>query len=105
MRKAALVLTTAGALILTGIAAPRSAEAAWRGRFGPAFAGGFVAGAVIGGLAAPAYAWGPPAYGYYGPVYYAPDYYSRNCPQPGYGEYYNCGAYAVPGYGGYYRPW
>ena len=60
---------------------------------------------------APAYAYAPP--GYYGwPAHYgyAPRYY-RGCPQPGYGEYYNCGAYATPGYGapayyGYrYGPW
>src|SRR5262249_30719973 len=41
---------------------------------------------------------------------YAPGYYPgagygyyryRGCPEPGYGEYYNCGVYAVRGYGGY----
>jgi hypothetical protein len=68
----------------------------WRGPgFGPALAGGLIAGAVIGGLASSAYAWGP-GYGYYDA--YAPVY-DRGCPEPGYGEYYNCGAYAVPGYG------
>jgi hypothetical protein len=29
--------------------------------------------------------------------YYAHGYYSH-CPQPGYGKYYNCGRFAVPGY-------
>jgi hypothetical protein len=67
-----------------------------------------ITGAVIGGLASSAYAWGPD-YGYYGG--YAPSYYDPGCPEPGYGAYYNCGAYAVPGYGGYapygypYGPW
>jgi hypothetical protein len=56
-----------------------------------------IAGAVIGGVAS-SYAWAP-GYGYYGG--YAPGYGYRGCPEPGYGEYYNCGAYAVPGYGGY----
>ena len=73
----------------------------WRGPgVGPALAGGLIAGAVIGGLASSAYAWAPgygyPGYGYYNG--YASEYPS-GCPQPGYGEYYNCGAYAVPGYG------
>lgn len=75
----------------------------WRGGFGPALAGGFIAGAVIGGLASSAYAWGP-GYGYYGGYYPGPayGYYDDpGCPQPGYGAYYNCGSYAVPGYGGY----
>jgi hypothetical protein len=109
MRKAAIVLATAGAFALTGVASPSPAQA--RGGFGPALAGGLIAGAVIGGLASSAYAWGPGYGGYYG--VYAPKYDPR-CPQPGYGEYYNCGSYAVPGYGappygygyGYgYGPW
>lgn len=107
MRRAAIV-AMAGALVVAGIASPSPSEA--RGRFGPAFAGGLIAGAVIGGLASSAYAWGP-GYEYYG---YAPGYYNSGCPERGYGEYYNCGAYAVPGYGapapayyyGYrYGPW
>jgi hypothetical protein len=75
----------------------------WRGGFGPALAGGLLAGAVIGGIASSAYAWEP---GYYGPAYSGYGYYGgygNGCPQPGEGDYYNCGAYAVPGYGGY-RP-
>lgn len=84
MRKAVIVLATAGAVAVTGIASPSPAEARGgfgRGGFGPALAGGLIAGAVIGGLASSAYAWGP-GYGYYG--VYAPRYY---------------GPYAVPGYG------
>jgi hypothetical protein len=116
VRKAPFILATAGALLLTGIAMPQPAEA-WRGRFGPGIAGGLVAGAIIGGLAASSvYAWDPgyayygPAYGpvygpAYGPVYYGPPYYPRQCPGPGYGDYYNCGAYAVPGYGYNYGGW
>ncbi|WGS21799.1 MULTISPECIES: hypothetical protein [unclassified Bradyrhizobium] len=72
--KTALVLTTVGGLALSTMASPAPAEA--RDGFGPALAGGLVAGAVVGGLAASAYDWGP-GYGYYGyaPAYYAPAYY------------------------------
>jgi hypothetical protein len=112
MRQAAIVLATAGALALAGIASPSPVEA--RGGFRPGLAGGLIAGAVIGGLASSAYAWGPgygyyPGYAYYGG--YAPGYdYDRGCPERGYGEYYNCGSYAMPGYGGpyygyRYGPW
>jgi len=93
VRNAAIVLATAGALAVAGIASPGPAEA--RGGFGPALAGGLIAGAAIAGVASSAYAWGP-GYGYYGG--YAPRY-ARGCPSPGYGEYYNCGSYASPGYG------
>ena len=79
MKKTALVLATAGALGLSTVAAPTPAEAHWRGGFGPALAGGLLAGAVIGGLATSAYAYGP-GYGYYRPAYY--------------------GGYAPPDYGG-----
>jgi hypothetical protein len=113
VRKAAIGLAAAGALAVSLIASPGSVEA--RG-FGRAFAGGLVAGAVIGGIASSAYAWGPgyayddgygPGYdggygpGYYAPGYYGPGYYGyrSQCPEPGYGEYYNCGVYAMPGYG------
>ena len=61
MKKTALVLTTVGALGLGAVAAPSPAEARFRG-FGPALAGGLIAGAVIGGLASSAYAY---PYGYY----------------------------------------
>ena len=93
MRKAPLVLALAATLGLTAVAAPSPAEAHWRGGgFFPAVAGGLLAGALIGGLASNAYAYGP-GYGYYGPRYYggyAPAYYG------GYGY----GGYA-PYYGGY----
>ncbi len=98
MRKMALVCATAATLGVTSVAAPAPAEA--RGGFGPALAGGLLAGAVIGGLASNAWGYGyGPGYGYYGPGYgvgYAPVYY---------------GGYAVPyaapyyGYGyGWRRP-
>jgi hypothetical protein len=102
VKKTPLLLSAAGVLALTLVAMTRPAEA-WRGGFRPSLAGGFIAGAVVGGLAASsAYAWGP-GYGYYGPAYYGPGpeyyYYHRSdCPEQGYGKYYNCGAYAVPGY-------
>jgi hypothetical protein len=90
MRKAPLVLAAAAILGLTAVTAPSPAEARWRGGgFFPAVAGGLIAGAVIGGLASNAYAYGP-GYGYYGG--YAPAYYG------GYGY----GGYAPAYYGGYY---
>ncbi|XIA62171.1 hypothetical protein ACFIOY_21205 [Bradyrhizobium sp. TZ2] len=89
MRKAPLALAAAAILGLTAVTAPSPAEARWRGGgFFPAVAGGLIAGAVIGGLASNAYAYGP-GYGYYGG--YAPAYY---------GGYY--GGYAPAYYGGYY---
>lgn len=60
MRKLALIAATAGSLALSAVAAPAEA----RGGFGPGLAGGLIAGAVIGGIASNAYAYGP--YGYYG---------------------------------------
>ena len=100
MRKAPLVLAAAAILGLTAVTAPSPAEARWRGGgFFPAVAGGLIAGAVIGGLASNAYAYGPGYYGGYGRGYYggyAPAYY---------GGYYG-GGYAPAyygGYGGYYR--
>ena len=84
MRKAPLALAAAAVLGLTAVTAPSPAEAHWRGGgFFPAVAGGLIAGAVIGGLASNAYAYGP-GYGYYG----------------GYPRYY--GGYAPAYYGGYY---
>jgi hypothetical protein len=91
MRKAPLALAAAAILGLTAVAAPSPAEAHWRGGgFFPAVAGGLIAGAVIGGLASNAYAYGP-GYGYYGGGY-APAYY---------GGYYG-GGYAPAYYGGGY---
>jgi hypothetical protein len=75
MKKTALVLATAATLGLSAVTAPTPAEA--RGGWGWGLAGGLLAGALIGGLASSAYAYGP--YGYYGyPGYYggyAPAYY------------------------------
>jgi hypothetical protein len=95
MRKAAMVLATAATLGLTAVAAPAPAQArGFHHGFGPAIAGGLLAGALIGGLASSAYAYGP-GYGYYGygPAYYAPAYY---------GGYYG-GGYPYPYYGYGYR--
>ena len=93
MKKTALVLATVGTLGVSAVAAPTPAEARWHGGFGPALAGGLVAGAIFGGLASSAYAYGP-GYGYY----------------DGPGYYYGPGPYAY--YGGpyyrhrhYYRHW
>ena len=108
MKKTALLLI--GALVLPVIASSSLAEAGyWRG--GPVVGVGapLIAGAVIGGLAASAYAYGPGDYGVPGPYgYYG---YNSGCPQRGYGAYYNCGVCAVPGYGAPapyaypYSPW
>ncbi len=89
MRKAPLVLAVAAILGLTAVTAPSPAEA--RRGFFPGLAGGLIAGAVIGGLASNAYAYGP-GYGYYGG--YAPAYYDEYAP-----AYY--GGYAPAYYGGY----
>jgi hypothetical protein len=113
MKRTALVLATVGALGVSAVAAPTPAEAHWRGRgfgFGPALAGGLLAGAVIGGLASSAYAYGP-GYGYYGgyPAYYggyAPAYYGGYgygaYPYGGYTTTYYSTGYA-PAYYGYRR--
>ena len=97
MRKAPLALAAAAILGLTAVTAPSPAEARWRGGGGffPAVAGGLIAGAVIGGLASNAYAYGP-GYGYYG----GPRYYGGYAPAY-YGGYYG-GGYAPAYYGGYY---
>jgi hypothetical protein len=93
MRKAVLVLATAASLGAATVAAPSTAEA--RHGFGPGLAGGLIAGAVIGGLASSAYAYGP-GYGYG----YAPAYYGGYAPAY-YGGYY--GDYAPGYYGPRYR--
>jgi hypothetical protein len=95
MKKTLLALATAAVVGLTSLAAPSPAEAHWRGRgFGPGLAGGLIAGALIGGIASSAYAYGPGygGYGYYGG--YAPAYYGGYGPGYGYG-------YAPAYYGGY----
>jgi hypothetical protein len=126
MRKASLALAAAAVVGLTAMAAPAPAEAHWRGGgWGPGLAGGLIAGAVIGGIASNAYAYGP-GYGYYGPGYgygggYAPAYYGGYAPayyggyyggpyvrrvyRPGY-AYYGGPRYYGPRYHrGYYRRW
>jgi hypothetical protein len=109
VKKTALVLATVGALGLSAVAAPTPAEARWRGGFGPALAGGLIAGALIGGLASSAYAYGP-GYGYYGyPGYYdgdyAPAYYGGYEPYAwgGYTRTYYSAGYAPAYYGYRYR--
>lgn len=108
MKKTALVLATVGALGVSALAAPTPAEARWRGGFGPALAGGLIAGAVFGGLASSAYAYGP-GYGYYGyPAYYggyAPAYYGGYAAYPwgGYTTTYYGMDYAPAYYGYRYR--
>ena len=101
MRKAPLVVAAAAVLGLAAITAPSPAEARyWRGGGGffPAVAGGLIAGAVIGGLASNAYAYGP-GYGYYDG--YGSGYYGGGYAPAYYGGYYG-GGYAPAYYGGYY---
>jgi hypothetical protein len=103
MRKAPLALAAAAVLGLTAVTAPSPAEAHWRGHGGgffPAVAGGLIAGAVIGGLASNAYAYGP-GYGYYGG--YAPAYYGGYAPAY-YGGYYSEPYYPVVRYRRVIRP-
>jgi hypothetical protein len=80
MKKAVLALATAATIGVTALVTPSPAQA-WRGGWGPGLAGGLIAGALIGGIASSAYAYGP-GYGYYG--------------GPGYGYY---GGYAPAGIG------
>ena len=103
MKKAVLALATAATIGVAALATS-SPALAWRGGWGwgPGLAGGLIAGAVIGGIASNAYAYGP-GYGYYGgPRYYyggyAPAYYRGYAP-----AYYNYG-YAPAYGGGYYGP-
>jgi hypothetical protein len=84
MKRSAIIFATVGALVLTGIASTRPAEA--RRGFGPGLAGGLIAGAVLAGAASSAYAWAP---GYPEPVY-------------GYGGYGPGGYYGGPAPYGYY---
>ena len=111
VRKTAFFLI--GALVLPATVFSSPAEARyWRGGFwGPGIAAPLVAGAVIGGLAASAYAYGPGyygagPYGYYGGPYgYYPGPYNayQTYPNCTYGETYRCN---YPAYGGYrYGPW
>lgn len=113
MKRTALVLATVGTLSVSAVAAPTPAEARWRGGFGPALAGGLIAGAIFGGLASSAYAYGP-GYDYYGyPRYYggyydggyAPAYYGGYEPYPwgGYTTSYYSTGYAPADYGYRYR--
>jgi hypothetical protein len=89
MRKTALVLGTVAVL---AVAASAPAEA--RGGFGPGIVGGLAAGAILGGIAANSYGYGPYGYGY-GPYYgYRPAYY-----RPGPYAYYG------PRYYGWHRGW
>jgi hypothetical protein len=123
MRKAPLALAAAAVLGMTAVTAPSPAEAHWRGGgFFPAVAGGLIAGAVIGGLASNAYAYGP-GYGYYGggyPYYggYAPAYYGgyydepyypvvryRRVIRPAYAYYGGPRFYGPRYYGGHWRRW
>jgi hypothetical protein len=95
-------MAAAATLGLATIAAPAPAQA-WRGGFFPGVAGGLIAGAVIGGIASSAYAYGP-GYGYYDG--YAPGYgYGGGYAPAYYGGYYGGGyapAYYGGGYGSYY---
>ena len=96
MRRIAIALATTGALAVSGIAAPTPAQA--RSGFGPALAGGLIAGAVLGGLAPTEYWWGP-GYGDYDgyapPFAYAPYYYGYPA------DYGGTSIYFAPAYYGY----
>jgi hypothetical protein len=101
MKKVVLASVAAATIGITAMVVPSPAQA-WRGGgWGPGLAGGLIAGAVIGGIASSAYAYGP-GYGYYGGPSgyyggYAPAYYG------GYGSYY-APAYYGPRYRRVVRP-
>jgi hypothetical protein len=115
MKRAVFALATAATLGVTALVTPSPAQA-WRGGWGwgPGLAGGLIAGAVIGGIASSAYAYGPgygyyggPGYGYYGgyaPAYggYASAYYNDGYAPAYYGGYRS--SYYAPAYYGYYGP-
>lgn len=87
MRSSARVCATVGALALTGLATTMPAQAR---HFGPAFAGGLIAGALVAGAASSAYAYAPgPGYGYAYGYEPAPGYYHarREHPYRTYGVY------------------
>jgi hypothetical protein len=95
MKKSVLALATVATIGVTTLAAPSPAHA-WRGGWGwgPGIAAGLIGGAVIGGIASSAYAYGP-GYGYYGPGY---GYYD------GYAPYYGSAYGYAPAYYGGYAP-
>ena len=113
MKRSVLTLATAATISVAALATP-SPALAWPGGWGgrPGLAVGLIAGAVIGGIASRAYAYGP-GYGYYGrrgsgyysgvyiPAYggYAPVYYNY-----GYGPGYYGQSYYGPGYRRVVRP-
>jgi hypothetical protein len=118
VKRAVLALATAATVGVAALATP-SPALAWRGGWGwgPGLARGLIAGAVIGGIASNAYAYGPgygyygaPGEGYYGGAY-APGYaYGRYAPAYGYRPYYGPsyygGGYVVrPAYGYGYPGW
>ena len=81
MRKL-LTAVAAATIAVAGVATPTTADARWRGWWGPAL-GGFAVGALIGSaFARPYYAYGSPAYYGYGPAYYSYSY----PPYYGYGD-------------------
>lgn len=105
MKRTALVLATVATLGVSAVAAPTPAEARWRGGFGPALAGGLIAGAIFGGLASSAYAYGP-GYGYYGYPRYYGGYYDGGYAPAYYGGYepYSWGGYTTSYYSTGYAP-
>lgn len=116
MKRTAIVLATVGAVGLGAVAVPAPAEARYYRGFGPALAGGLIAGAIFGGLASSAYAYGGgyPYYGYGGYPYsgyyggYAPSYYGGYAPTYSYGYGYNTpyrwGGYRTTAYYSGYAP-
>jgi len=89
MMKTLTTLAAVGALALTTVGAPTTAEAR-KGRIAAGVIGGFAAGAIVGAALAPRYYYEPGPYAYYGPdyapnAYYAPDgYYGAYAAYPTY---------------------
>src|SRR4029450_9575634 len=93
-----LTALAAATIVVAGVATPTTADARWRGWWGPAI-GGFAVGALVGSaFARPYYAY--PAYGYGYPAYsYGYPAYSYGYPAYSYG--YPAYSYGYPAYYGY----
>ena len=79
MRKTVATLAAAATIAAATVATPNSADARWRGWWGPGLVGGFAAGAIVGSALARPYYYPYGYYGYYAP---APVYYDYYTPAP-----------------------
>jgi hypothetical protein len=97
MRKSLTAFTAATTIAISAVATPTTADARWRGWWGPAI-GGFALGAIVGSAFARPYY----AYPYYGYGYGYPAY-SSGYPAYSYSYGYPAYSYGYPAYYGYAR--